>query len=819
MTLFNPINVRILWKDPPKALNSTGDSKSYRSWANAIFINLLIIAVVMGSSFAFAQEESSKAPPSLKEIKVPKVDKKDKLKDFVGDEKKAIILGKALFWDMQAGSDGQACASCHFRAGADLRVKNQLTPGLNRENNPDTMFQSTKSGGAGGPNYTLEEGDFPFHQRANPDEKGSNVTFNTNDIASSQGTFGGKFVSGGQDSVNDTCELFADPIFHVGGIGIRKVEPRHTPTVINAVFNFRNFWDGRANNVFNGVDPFGLRNGNARVFKKDGSARKVDLRNSSLASQAVGPPLSDFEMICTGRKFAEMGRKLIPRKPLLIQKVHKDDSVLKDERDKETGLGLKKTYEELIKKAFKKEWWEGTGDFDGGFTQMEANFSLFWGLAVQLYQTTLISDKAPYDAFADGKKEPFDIEKGKRDKLTDAQFRGLKIFLDKGKCINCHKGAEFSGAASVLQAENQEEGLVERMRMGDGGVALYDNGFYNIGVTPTKEDIGVGGNDPFGNPLSFTKQFVNDKFVDPIEVDPCTFEVPFDEDDCNDVPGNLAGERQAVRGAFKVPILRNVELTGPYMHNGGMATLEQVVEFYNRGGNFPNNPELDPDIQQLGLDNGEKADLVAFMKALTDPRVRDERKPFDHPQIFVPNGHPGNEFSVGSENGILADDDRVSIPAVGKDGRPKEGLPPLQPFLVGSIGDPADPPDPADASCANGKPTLLEFEYTGLSCSATTNTQDGKVKCAGDPNGAEPITLEVTKDADKLLVSPANESVNVGDRVSIQKSDGKELKDLKFDIRQGSTVHQILELKADCSKPLNINDQFGSVKLKIFVPK
>ena len=123
--------------------------------------------------------------------------------------------------------------------------------------------------------------------------------------------------------------------------------------------------------------------------------------------------------------------------------------------------------------------------------------------------------------------------------------------------------------------------------MGDGRVALYDTGFYNIGVTPTSEDIGVGGYDPFGNPLSFAQQFVDSHFVDPIDVDPCTFEVPFSSDDCSSISTDLSLQRLAVRGAFKVPTLRNVELTGPYMHNGGMATLEQVVEFYNRGGNFP----------------------------------------------------------------------------------------------------------------------------------------------------------------------------------------------------------------------------------------
>lgn len=753
------------------------------------------------------------APPSLKEIKVPKV---ENLKDFVADEGKARLMGKALFWDMQLGSDGQACASCHFHAGADLRVKNQLAPGLRRENNPDETFQQTASGDSGGPNYTLIEDDFPFHQFNDPDDRSSGVKFSTNDIASSQGTFGGDFQGVPDPGSNDDdCDRFPDPIFHVNGVGVRKVEARQTPSVINAVFNFRNFWDGRANNVFNGFDVFGLRNPGRQILKKDGSGVdliQVDLRNSSLASQAVGPPRDNFEMSCADRKFRDIGRKMIPRRALATQKVHSKDSVLSGERDG-SGLGLKKTYEELVKKAFKKEYWEVAGQFDG-FTQMETNFSLFFGLSVQMYQSTLISEKAPYDAFADGKKEPFDPTKGKQDKLTDAQRRGLDVFLDKGKCINCHKGAEFSGAASVLKKENEENGLVERMIMGDGGVALYDNGFYNIGVTPTNEDIGVGGKDPFGNPLSFTEQFVNGNFVDPIDVDPCTFEVPFDSNDCSDIPGNLSNERRAVRGAFKVPILRNVELTGPYMHNGGMATLEQVVEFYDRGGNFRND-ELDPDIQSLGLSAQEKADLVAFLKALTDPRVTNESKPFDHPQLWVPHGHPGDENSVEDANGDgLADNKLVEIPAIGDGGRSKEGFPPLQTFLN------VDFEQQLVNSCAQGKPLSLQFMYTGESCSATTNFQDGKVICSGDPGEAQPIQIVMTKDADKVIPAPSSETINIGDLVTIAKNDGKELpKDTKLDIRQGGNVLQSLTLKTDCSKPLNVGDRFGGLLLQAFTPK
>jgi cytochrome c peroxidase len=71
------------------------------------------------------------------------------------------------------------------------------------------------------------------------------------------------------------------------------------------------------------------------------------------------------------------------------------------------------------------------------------------------------------------------------------------------------------------------------------------------------------------------------------------------------------------KGAFKTPTVRNVSLTGPYMHDGSEKTLEDVVEFYNKGG--IKNPTLDEKIKPLNLTAQEKADLVEFMKALTGP--------------------------------------------------------------------------------------------------------------------------------------------------------------------------------------------------------
>jgi cytochrome c peroxidase len=72
--------------------------------------------------------------------------------------------------------------------------------------------------------------------------------------------------------------------------------------------------------------------------------------------------------------------------------------------------------------------------------------------------------------------------------------------------------------------------------------------------------------------------------------------------------------RNADRGKFKTPTLRAVGLTAPYMHNGSLPTLEEVVEFYNRGGGA--NPNRDPFLKPLGLSKEELKDLVAFLKAL-----------------------------------------------------------------------------------------------------------------------------------------------------------------------------------------------------------
>lgn len=71
-------------------------------------------------------------------------------------------------------------------------------------------------------------------------------------------------------------------------------------------------------------------------------------------------------------------------------------------------------------------------------------------------------------------------------------------------------------------------------------------------------------------------------------------------------------------GKFKTPTLRNIALTAPYMHDGSMKTLEEVIEHYDKGGD--KNRFIDTKIFPLHLTQQEKADLLAFMQALTSPQ-------------------------------------------------------------------------------------------------------------------------------------------------------------------------------------------------------
>ncbi len=597
---------------------------------------------------------------SLKTVAVPGPTASE-LNDLVRNKAAAIALGKAFFWEMQFGSDGfTACATCHFNAGADSRTMNQTDPGLRRvDANGNPALDSTIFHAGFGPNHQLTAGDFPLHKLADITRSNSAVLSDNNNIVGSQGVFLNNFddVVLGLGPESETA--VADPIFGIldpsgAPMNVRQSTPRNAPSVINAVFNYRNFWDGRAQNTFNGVDPFGAGDPNATLLQTDASSLnivhnvKLRLSNSALASQAVGPPGSNIEMSATGRPFVKMGKKMLALSPLVLQQVSPTDSVLGSLSDS-PFTGLNTDYVTMIQAAFQPKWWNANVvvDKDSNFlhlgrplntdeySEMEYNFSMFWGVAIQMYESTLVSDNSRFDQFMDGN----------RSALSAQEQTGLDRFQGKGGCTNCHNGAEITDATiSSVTAR----GIVERLP----GGSWHDVGFHNIGVRPTDDDMGIAAADPSGLASLSAAQLAS----------------------MGQFPGTAvpAGAAVAVRGAVKTPGLRNVELTGPYFLNGGQATLDQLVDFYSRGGDFPS-VDVDPNLQRAGFSADDKAAVLAFLKSLTDERVRSQSAPFDHPSLTVPDG-------MAMSDGFLTEQ-TITIPATGA-----AGGAPLQKFCAALTG-------------------------------------------------------------------------------------------------------------------------------------
>jgi cytochrome c peroxidase len=492
--------------------------------------------------------------------------------------------------------------------------------------------------------------DFPFHAFANPNDNASAVTRARRDVVGSAGIVRRTFVD---VSDGDSADIGADSgsacVFSLGGLKVRQVTSRNSPSVINAVFNLRNFWDGRANDIFNGITPFGPADARAHVLVAGNGtlARElVRLDGSSLASQAVGPPLNDVEMSFDGREWLRLGRKMLTLTPLGRQDVAADDGVLGRFASLEgSGLRSEVTYGALIRAAFQPAYWNSPGVVDsdgrvivnagepGGpaqFNQMAYNFGLFVGVAVQAYESTLVSDDTPVDRFLAGDPAA----------LNGIEQQGLNEFRGGGsQCTQCHQGPELSAAGFTTASR---------------GSALDPRalGFFRTAVSAIEDDPGAAGLDAFGSPL---------------------------------FPAAPAGRAS---GAFKSPGLRNVELTGPYFHTGGAATLEQVLEFYARNGDVPGGGNLGPGMGNIRLSQQDRSELVEFLKALTDDRVRYERAPFDHPSLCVPVGYSENPPGVltpdtsAPGSATAAADLWALVPAVGRNGNAV----PLQTFAELLLG-------------------------------------------------------------------------------------------------------------------------------------
>ena len=160
--------------------------------------------------------------------------------------------------------------------------------------------------------------------------------------------------------------------------------------------------------------------------------------------------------------------------------------------------------------------------------------------------------------------------------MTTAQKRGYELFVGKARCVSCH--------------------VIEQTQ------ALFtDNRFHNIGV---------GINDIQEEVPRLAGEFLKAKATME-EVD----RKVLSDKKTSEIGRFVVTQGFDDLGSFKTPTLRNIAVTGPYMHDGSIATLEEVVDFYDRGGQ--SNPHLDRIMKPLNLNEKERAALVAFLQALT----------------------------------------------------------------------------------------------------------------------------------------------------------------------------------------------------------
>jgi len=191
------------------------------------------------------------------------------------------------------------------------------------------------------------------------------------------------------------------------------------------------------------------------------------------------------------------------------------------------------------------------------------------GMAIASYERTLVSGGSPFDRWHFG---------GEEDAVGEGAARGFALFTGRAGCSGCHTlGAEealfsdgsFHNTGVGFEAAMAEGGATQRVQVAPGRWLEVDRSLIASVSEPRPGDLG-------------------------------RYEVT---------------GRPQDRWRYRTPGLRNVALTAPYMHDGSLATLREVVRFYARGG-VPN-PGLDPRIRPLELSEREVDDLVAFLRSLT----------------------------------------------------------------------------------------------------------------------------------------------------------------------------------------------------------
>ncbi len=306
---------------------------------------------------------------------------------------------------------------------------------------------------------------------------------------------------------------------------------RHAPTVINAAYGSAKpgatnwqFWDGR----------------------KD-----------SLWSQALGPPESPVEMGGTRGRIA-----------LLLYDKYKSEyeSVFGEIPSMRDGSNLALVPDGAMPGT--DEWDSLSAEMQHQVKEIYVNF----GKAIGAYQRLIVSKNSKFDRFYEELSTQDDS-----DIFTEQEKLGLVTFVDKGRCVPCHRGPNFT-----------------------------DWKFYSIGVSQDGEHLPSGDS----GRMDGIAGVLGDSFN-------CMSEWSDHPDKAQCAVATLVAD-DSMLGTFKTPGLRDVSKTAPYKHTGVYRTLEEAVEHYDRGGSSAGDflGVVDSNVRALDLSDAEKAALVAFLKTL-----------------------------------------------------------------------------------------------------------------------------------------------------------------------------------------------------------
>lgn len=197
--------------------------------------------------------------------------------------------------------------------------------------------------------------------------------------------------------------------------------------------------------------------------------------------------------------------------------------------------------------------------------------------AIAAFERTKVTGDSPFDRW---------YFAGEQDAMTPAQKRGFELFVMKGRCVSCHRVEQTTATFTDHRFHNVGVGINAIQK----DVPKLAREFLRAEATASEVDVKV----LTDKRTSELGRFVIARTLDDL-------------------------------GSFKTPTLRNIALTAPYMHDGSIATLREVIVHYNNGGvtkeGDPVNDFLSGGIRPLGLTDAEIDDLVAFMEALTSPGV------------------------------------------------------------------------------------------------------------------------------------------------------------------------------------------------------